>query len=240
MSRRTILVTGSSSGIGRAVTECLLEQGCKVVGLGRNHERDPLEHPDYFPEVIDLADSATVSPALKTLWTRYPEIDGVVSNAGQGSFDHLENYAPEQITAFFNANLLSHVFLARVALPRLKALGRGDLVLMGSESALRGAQRGSLYCTAKFGLRGLAQSLRAECAAKGVRVSLINPGMVRSPFFDELGFQPGPDAAHAIEPADVAAAVWMVLSARPGTVFDEVNLSPQKKVIEFTKGRSDR
>ena len=237
MSLRTALVTGSSSGIGRAISEQLLEQGCVVIGVGRDHERDPLEHSRYHPYTIDLADTASLTSALNTLWAEHPEIDVVVSNAGQGSFDHLENYSPEQIMAFFNSNLLSHVLLARVALPRLKAKGHGDLVMMGSEAAQRGAQRGSLYCTAKFGVRGLAQSLRAESAAKGVRVSLINPGMVRSPFFDGLGFQPGPDAAHAIEPADVAAAVWMVVSARPGTVFDEVNLSPQKKVIEFTKGR---
>ena len=58
---------------------------------------------------------------------------------------------------------------------------------MGSEAALAGTRKGSLYCTAKFGLRGLAQSLRSECG-HAIRVSLINPGMVRTPFFDDQGF----------------------------------------------------
>ena len=64
---------------------------------------------------------------------------------------------------------------------------------MGSEAALAGTAQGSLYCAAKFALRGLAQALRAECARAGIRVTLVNPGMVQSPFFDELDFRPGPE-----------------------------------------------
>tara|TARA_B100001250_G_scaffold392965_1_gene395261 strand:- start:128 stop:838 length:711 start_codon:yes stop_codon:yes gene_type:complete len=233
MTVRTVLVTGSSSGIGRAVTERLLSQGCVVIGVGRDHTRHPLEHPDYHPFTIDLSDISGVTKRLNELWSAHPDIDAVISNAGQGSFGHLENYSPQQIVDFFNTNLLSHVLVARNAAPRLKSRGHGDLVFMGSEAALQGAQRGSLYCTAKFGVRGLAQSLRAECSGRGVRVSIINPGLVRSPFFDDLNFRPGADEHNAIEPADVAEAVWMVVSARSGTVFDEVNLSPQKKVIDF-------
>jgi NADP-dependent 3-hydroxy acid dehydrogenase YdfG len=73
--------------------------------------------------------------------------------------------------------------------------------------------------------------LRQESAAAGIRVTLINPGMVRTGFFDQLDFEPGEDPTHAIVPEDIAVAVKMVLSARPETVFDEINLSPLKKVV---------
>ena len=107
------------------------------------------------------------------------------------------------------------------------------MIFMGSEAALHGSQKGSLYCTAKFGLRGLAQSLRAEASSRGVRVTIINPGMVRTPFFDDLAFRPGPDAYHGLETTQVARSVDMVLDADPGAVFDEINLSPMKRVIAF-------
>ena len=104
---------------------------------------------------------------------------------------------------------------------------------MGSEAALAGTAQGSLYCAAKFALRGLAQALRAECARAGIRVTLVNPGMVQSPFFDELDFRPGPASDNYILPEDVAEVIVQALTARDGTVLDEINLSPQKKVIEF-------
>ena len=100
---------------------------------------------------------------------------------------------------------------------------------MGSEAALTGTAQGSLYCAAKFALRGLAQALRAECARAGVRVTLVNPGMVQSPFFDELDFRPGPEPDNYILPEDVAEVIVQALTARDGTVLDEINLSPQKK-----------
>jgi len=106
---------------------------------------------------------------------------------------------------------------------------------MGSEAALAGGKRGAIYSAAKFGLRGLAQALRQECAASGLRISIINPGMVKTGFFDELNFKPGDATDNYIMPEDVAGAVQLILESRAGTVFDEINLSPQKKVIRFPK-----
>ena len=72
------------------------------------------------------------------------------------------------------------------------------MVLIGSEAALAGGARGAVYSATKFALRGFCQSLRQESAAAGIRVTLINPGMVRTDFFDQLDFEPGEDLAHAI------------------------------------------
>ena len=145
----------------------------------------------------------------------------------------LEQFSYEQIRALIDLNFTSHVFVARAFLPVLKKVGRGHLVFMGSEAALAGTAQGSLYCAAKFALRGLTQALRAECARAGIRVTLVNPGMVQSPFFDALDFRPGPAPDNYILPEDVAEVVVQALTVRNGTVLDEINLSPQKKVIEF-------
>ena len=229
---RSILVTGSSSGIGRAIAETLLSEGHRIIGISRTPERFNPGTTDYVAYEADLSQPDAAARVFKRAVSAHPEIDGFVSNAGWGAFGSLENFSAAQIQTFIQGNLLSHMLLARQSVPHLKGLRRGDLVFMGSEAALSGAQKGSLYCTAKFGLRGLAQSLRAECG-HGIRVSLINPGMVRTPFFKEQRFQPGPGPEHAIEASDVAATVSMVLNARQGTVFDEINLSPQTHLIDF-------
>ena len=236
---RSILVTGSSSGIGRAISEHLLAQGHRVIGIARDHSKFTPDSEQYVPVTQDLGASDAILPRLKDILRDYPDIDAVVSNAGAGSFETLESYSAQQITDYLRCNLLSHVLVARALVPHLKTLGRGDLIFMGSESALRGARKGSLYCTAKFGIRGLAQSLRAECVSRNVRVSIINPGMVRTPFFDGHGFRPGADESNAVAPEDVAAAVSMIFEARPGTVFDEINLSPQRQVVVLEKKPRD-
>ena len=152
-------------------------------------------------------------------------------NAGGPAFGNLEELSQRQVREYIDLNLTSHLLVARTTLPLLKRQEKSDMILIGSEAALRGGKRGSIYCAAKFGLRGFAQSLRQECASSGVRVTIIHPGMVRTGFFDDLDFAPGEATDNAVEPEDVAAAVNLVLNARPGTVFDELTLSPLKKVV---------
>ena len=115
----------------------------------------------------------------------------------------------------------------------MKKLGQGDIVIVGSEAALTGKRKATLYSSAKFGMRGFAQSLRDEVGSSGLRVCLINPGMVRSAFFNDLDFEPGNSPENAIEPEDIAKVIVETVGARKGTVIDEVNLSPASKVIHF-------
>ena len=162
----------------------------------------------------------------------------VVCNAGFGDFRHLENFSHLQIQEFLNVNLVSHIVLCRHMINGMKKLGRGDIVIVGSEAALIGKRKATLYSAAKFGMRGFAQSLRDEVGSSGLRVCLINPGMVRSAFFDNLDFEPEALQKNAIEPDDIAKIIVEVVEARKGTVIDEINLSPASKVIHFKTKKS--
>ena len=232
---RTILVTGASSGIGRAISERLLQLGARVIGLGRDFSAWPAETPGFTPLTVDLGSLADLPARLKVIARSHPDIDSVVCNAGSGRFGSLEEHSYHQIEESIALNLTQHIFFAKAFLPTLKRRGRGDLIFMGSESALQGGPGGTLYSATKFGLRGLAQSLRKDCASAGIRVCVINPGMVDTPFFTGLNFRPGKDPCQHLRPADIADTLVLVLGAPEGTVFDEINLSPLKKVIEFRK-----
>ena len=228
---RTFVVTGSSSGIGRAVAQRLLEGGHRVVGLARDHRKYEPDSSRYIPLTVDVTCSDALVATVDEIFRRFPEVDGVVSNAGRGTIGSLEQFSYRQIEEAVSINLLSHLYLARAVIPVFRRAGKGDLIFMGSEASKEGAQKGSLYCAAKFGVRGLAQSLREECARSGVRVMAVYPGMVRTPFFDSLSFAPGPREENAIRPEDVAEVVEMMFNLPVGTVVDEVDLSPLKKVI---------
>ena len=233
MKDRHILITGSSSGIGRAISVKLLEEGATVYGIARNHKKFQPDTDRYKPITVDLTDLHTIPEKLSDLLVSNSRIDGFISNAGYGSFDNLENFSPERISSYINDNLTSHLVVTRCLLPHFKTRNRGNIILMGSEAALEGAKKGSLYCAAKFGLRGFSQSIRQETSNTDICVTLINPGMVRTAFFDELKFRPGDDDDNAIEAKDIADVVVNILSMRSGTVIDEINLTPQKKVIIF-------
>ncbi len=235
LARRCILLTGASRGIGRAVAEHLLSQGARVVGIGRDFGAWPGPFDGLEPQVIDLARIDELPERLQAIAGRFPDIDGVVCCAGVGRFGSLEEFSYQQIREMIDINLLQHLYVARTFLPLLKRKLRGDLVLLGSEAALAGGPKGAVYSAAKFALRGFAQSLRRECANSHIRVCLINPGMVATEFYEGLDFRPGAATENSIRPREVADAVSLVLGARPGTVFDEINLSPLKKVIDFGK-----
>jgi short-subunit dehydrogenase len=233
MKGRCIIVSGSSSGIGKSISEILLEAGAEVIGLARNHNKFVPESKNYKPHEVDISDVGKLSKLFSMVLSSYPKVDGFVSSAGFGDFNGLENFSPEQIISYVNTNLVSHMILTKLLIPKMKRHNSGKIIFIGSEAALRGSQKGSLYNAVKFGLRGFSQAVREECSGSKVHVSLINPGMVRTNFFKNLNFSPGDDPSNAIEPYDVAQLVLSIFGMRDGTVIDEINLSPLNKVIRF-------
>ena len=228
----SLLVTGASSGIGLATAKLLLDRGYRVCGISRRGSVAELEHANFQALDLDLADLEQVGRSMKQLLAER-SFDGLIHAAGEGLFGSLEQFSIAQIESNLRINLLSAMVVCRALLPALRRRGGGRLVFIGSESALAAGRKGALYSAAKFGLRGFCQALREDCARDGIRVSLVNPGMVRSPFFDDLPFAPGAQPENAIETADVAEVVWQILEASPDIVIDEVNLTPRVKSIDF-------
>jgi len=235
MTEKNIIVSGASSGIGRAISVRLLQRGYRVTGLARDFSKFPCADPNFTPVCMDLSDLDALPAKLDALTRQDTPVDGLVCCAGSGRFGSLEEFSLVQIRTLLDLNLTSQLYLVRALLPGMKQRAGSNIIFMGSEAALAGGKRGAVYSAAKFGLRGLAQALRQECAASGLRVSIINPGMVQTEFFNELDFRPGEAPDNYILPEDVAQAVQLILETREGTVIDEINLSPQKKVIRFPK-----
>jgi NADP-dependent 3-hydroxy acid dehydrogenase YdfG len=234
---RSAIVTGASSGIGLAICQLLLQQDWQVCGLARDFTKAiPLtEHANFTPVSMDLAALDQLADSITQLIRPMPSIDAVIFCAGKGQFSSIEEFSYSQIRELMDINFTSQAYLARAVIPKMKRAKRGDLVFMGSEAALNGTRKGSIYCASKFALRGFAQALRDECAKSAVRVSIINPGMVKTAFFDTLNFEPGPDQSESILADDVAEMVAMVLNLRQGTVIDEITCSPANKTIHFKK-----
>ena len=233
IKERKVLVTGSSDGIGRSITLSLLKSGAKVIGLARGHSKFNPETKNYIKYKTDFSNEEILLNTIAKIIKDHKDLDCLVSNAGFGKFGTLETFSTKEINDFIFTNLTSHMILTNKILPHLKKIRKGNIIFIGSESALKGGKNGSLYSAAKFGLRGFSQSIREESCSKNIHVSLINPGMVRTSFFNNLDFMPGEDKSNAIEPDDIGKIIIDILSTRNGSVIEEINLSPLKKVIKF-------
>lgn len=224
MSSRQALITGASSGIGLAIAQKLAAQGYELDGLARDFSRTNFDPMKQYH--IDLSELDSLPSSLKQIQT-VPDV--LVLNAGYGQFGGIEQFSHEQIRRLVDTNLVSNLFLIKHFLPQMKQRGSGDIVLIGSESGLHGARAGTVYCATKFAIRGLAQSLRADCSTNDIRVILINPGPVDSDFFDALNFEPQEGAEFSMPASAVADAVIAALSQPRSVVVDEINLQPIKR-----------
>ena len=230
---RCILVTRASSGIGQAICSELLSLGHKVIGIARNAVKGPLNNnQNFFPCAIDLANLGNLPDELAVISKQHTTIDTIVCCAGRGQFGGLEEFSYDQIKSLVDLNFISQAYVSKAFLPTLKTQKHSNIIFIGSEAALSGSRKGAIYCATKFALRGFAQSLRDECSQSGVHISIINPGATKTPFFDKLNFSHGPESCHSIETKEIADAVVLILTMRPGTVVEEINLSPLKKVIK--------
>ena len=231
--KRTVLVTGSSSGIGKAITERLLQLGHRVIGTSRDLKKLNFNNELFFGLEIDFTDLQSIADKIKVIERDFPEINTAIFAAGVGKFGSLEEFSFAQIEHLMNVNFTSQAFVARTLVARLKQQPASDMIFIGSEAALKGSRKGTIYCASKFALRGFTQALREECAKSNVRVALVNPGMVKTAFFDSLSFEPGDLPEQHLLAEDITEAICYILNARPGVVIDEINLNPANKVISF-------
>lgn len=229
---KKVLIAGSSSGIGRAIAEKVLAANHFVIGLARHHHKFTPASDNYVPYAIDFADLNQLENQLKILQREHSQIDALICSVGYGEFSEIEQFSLAKMQTLFNVNFLSQALLVKTFLPKMKQVKSGKIIFIGSECALEGQKKGSMYCASKFALRGFSQSLRKECTSSNIHITLINPGFVDTPFFEDLDFRPAPGKTHAIQPTQVANLVSLILNEEENCVYEEINLQPMKKVLE--------
>ena len=219
---QTLLITGASSGIGAATARAAVKAGWQVALLARS--RDALEKL-----AAELGDAALALPcditerdqlrdAVGKTVERFRGLDAVYANAGKGSSSPgIEQGDPDDWHAMIHLNVLAVLTTAHATLPHLRKT-KGHFVVTGSKAG-RDHMKGSVYGATKWFVQGLAGNLAEEMREWGGRCTLITPGMVDTPFFDE----PKPDK---IQPDDVANAVVFALSQPRSADVREIHIMP--------------
>lgn len=170
----TALVTGASSGIGRATAALLVERGYRVIGTCRNPESLSAEAraPGVTYRALDLADPKAVEEFAGSV----SGIDVLVNNAGESQSGPLEELPDEAIRRLFQVNVFAPVRLAQLLLPDMRKRGRGRIVMVGSMLASFPLAYRSSYVATKAALAGFSHAARRELAPRGVWISTVEPG----------------------------------------------------------------
>jgi NAD(P)-dependent dehydrogenase (short-subunit alcohol dehydrogenase family) len=217
---RTVIVTGASSGIGAETTKALLERGANVVAVARSvGALESLEQADQDGLVVeraDVRDREQVEAVVDRAVTRFGGLDAIICNAGIGEYAGFLDMTPETVVEIVETNLLGTVWPIRAALPHMLSAGRGDVIVVSSVAAVMDSAGEAVYAATKAGQRSLAGCLDLEVKERGVRVSTILPGGVRTQFAMGRGRTPdSPDLAIMLDPAEVAAAILTLLAQPP-------------------------
>jgi NAD(P)-dependent dehydrogenase (short-subunit alcohol dehydrogenase family) len=233
---KVAVVTGVTSGIGEAIAARLLAGGAQVAGLGRNAQR--LESAArrwgtcFTPVRADLASRPQRRRALELLRAQLPRVDILVNNAGECVYQTPLQLDADRLAELFEVNVLAGIELVQALSP---ALSPGGHVLNLSSVTARHLAHPKFapYGLTKAALEHFTEGLRLELAPKGIKVSLIAPGLVETPIYQKVaGFEAARETLHKQIPAwlaadDVAeAALWM-LTRPEGVVASELVLLPR-------------
>jgi NADP-dependent 3-hydroxy acid dehydrogenase YdfG len=223
---RVLLITGASSGIGAATARQAVGAGWKVVVSARSEDKleqlaAELGSDSALARRCDVTEFADQEALVAAALDRFGRVDAVFANAGFGASRGFLEEDPEQWRSMVLTNVLGVAYTIRATLPHLRERGTGHYLLTSSVAGRR-ALPGSLYSSTKWAVTGMAESLRQELRQdKGsrVRVTVIEPGMVDTPFFDD-------PVSDALEPDDVARIAMFVLEQPERVDVNEVLVRP--------------
>lgn len=229
------LVTGASSGFGRAITEAAVAAGDVVVGAARRPEGlDDLvaAHPDQVEALrLDVADTAAAEAAVRDVVARHGRIDVLVNNAGRTHVGAFDETTDAELRDLFDLHVFGPATLTRAALPHMRERRSGAIVQMSSMGGQMSFAGFSAYSGTKFALEGLSEGLADEVRDFGIKVLIVEPGAFRTSLFDSSragassdsgvyekvsqtrGFVSGGDGAQPGDPAKAAALILAALDA---------------------------
>ncbi len=248
-SAQTALVTGASSGIGEAICRRLVEDGYRVIGSARDATRlEALANElgeAFYPLSLDVTDARAVTALVDELPPEWRGIEVLINNAGHdsGGRRRFDEGSAEQWCDIIETNVQGLIRVTRALIDGLLEHGRGHIVNLGSIAGLKPYATGSAYVASKYAVHGFSETLRLDYAGRGIRVTEIMPGLVRTGFAERrLGdsqrareFYDSFDACLKAE--DVAATVGFALAQPRHVEISQLVVMPVASASDEASGR---
>lgn len=207
---KSVILTGCSRGIGRAILERLILDGnYKIYAITKNADRlESIKNDNLTIYSCDLTDLKSVENIIQEILKKADKINVLINNAGIGLFKKVEDLEVTDWDKVLTLNLIVPFFMVKYILPGMKLQNSGRIINISSDADSVGFSEGSLYCASKFGLRGFSDSIRLELKGSNISITTISPGRVDTYF---NGKKPG-DRPYSLSADDVASQVMHVLN----------------------------
>lgn len=180
-TRKVILITGASSGIGYDAAQTLARQGHKVYAAARRVEKmEPLKADGVTPMAMDVTDSQSMATGVQAVLEAEGRIDVLINNAGYGYFGAIENVSVEEARRQVEVNLFGLAELTKLILPHMRRQGSGRIINTSSIAGKMVMPFGGWYHVTKFSVEAFSDALRMEVKPFGIKVSLIEPGGIKT------------------------------------------------------------
>ena len=222
---KTVLITGATSGIGKATARIFAKNSYKVVICGRREDRlvelqeELSEQTEVYALLFDVSDKKSVFQAIESLPGNFADIDILINNAGNAhGLDPIQNGAVEDWDAMIDINVKGLLYVSKAIIPKMVARGKGHIINIGSTAAKEVYPNGNVYCASKHAVDALSQGMRMDLNPYGIRVGAIHPGMVETEF-SQVRFKGDADRAANVykgfaplQPEDIADIIHFVVS----------------------------
>ncbi len=178
------LITGGSSGIGRAAAKLIIEKGGKAAITARGKERleKTAEEIGAFPINADVSKEEDIGETYDQFFRKFDRVDCLINNAGIGVSGSVDNLTRQDFEKVFSVNVFGAALMAKKAAEIFKKQNYGNIINIGSTAGVKGYAGGSVYASSKFALRGMTLCWQAELRKYNIRVMCINPSEVRTSF----------------------------------------------------------
>jgi len=233
---KVALITGASRGIGRATAIRLAEGGAAVVmgatsvTLLKSLQQELEERGrDARAQRCDITQREECENLVHETLSRFGKIDILVNNAGVGFSGTIVDSDPDMVERMVAVNILGVYYITRAILPGMINRQRGDIINIGSVAGIKYSPRFAIYSATKFAVRAFSEALRNEVQEHNIRVTLVQPGMTQTAFFDSFARKGSPiplDKGEILRPEDIADAIYFALSRPDGVAVNDVTVRP--------------
>ncbi|MET0634482.1 MAG: SDR family oxidoreductase [Chitinophagaceae bacterium] len=213
-------VTGASKGFGLALVKLLLSKGIRVAATSREEKElarqvgDPNEN--FLPLKVDISSDESVKEALRKTVDEFGRVDVVVNNAGYAIFGSVEELTDQEFRQSMDVNVFGTINTIRNVMPYLRKQGSGHIINIASVAGYRGFPSSSAYCSAKFALIGLSESLAEEVKPLGINVTVVAPGYFRTSFLDSGSVMITKNLISAYNTGSMEVAMQQMNGRQPG------------------------